>query len=321
MSAKVSIGMPVYNGALTLEATIQTILNQKFSDFELIISDDCSKDNTQEICEKFQKLDSRIKYFRQDENFGMPVKNFQFVLDKAEGEFFMFASHDDPYHPEFIESMLEVMEFDKKCIIAFSDYSIANASGNEKILITPSSSCSKSKVARYLSRIIDFQPALIYGLFRKKYFTSNDLKLFDFFEVSLGLRMAIKGNIRIVNKDLWSWNIDGQRKSHSIYPLGFYLRDLLGLKRKKKKVLVDHAAQSNRRFSETQMEDKFMNYLPFYFSQLKLIFKSFSLLKSLIISIPLTYYVLGKIVYLFIKPRGMDIDFDDPENIPKYHDD
>ena len=64
-----------------------------------------------------------------------------------------------------------------------------------------------------------------------------------------------------------------------------------------------------------------MNYLPFYFSQLKLIFKSFSLLKSLIISIPLTYYVLGKIVYLFIKPRGMDIDFDDPENIPKYHDD
>jgi len=206
-------------------------------------------------------------------------------------------------------------------MIAFSDYSIANASGNEKILITPSSSCSKSPVARYLSRIIDFQPALIYGLFRKKYFTSDDLKLFDFFEVSLGLRMAAKGNIRIVNKDLWSWNIDRQRKSHSIYPLGFYIRDLLGLKRKNIASNKKIAQSSDKRFSETQMEDKFMNYLPFYFSQSKFIFKSFSILKAIVIFFVLTYYVLGKITYLFIKPRGMDIDFDDPDNIPKYHED
>ena len=53
MIPKVSIGMPVFNGGATLEKTIKTILDQNFVDFELIISDDCSEDNTQEICQKF----------------------------------------------------------------------------------------------------------------------------------------------------------------------------------------------------------------------------------------------------------------------------
>ena len=66
MRPKVSIGMPVFNGEATLEATIKTILNQDFKDFELIISDDCSSDQTQSICQKYSDADNRIKYFRQD---------------------------------------------------------------------------------------------------------------------------------------------------------------------------------------------------------------------------------------------------------------
>lgn len=150
----------------------------------------------------------------------------------------------------------------------------------------------------------------------KNFFFPEDLKLFDFFEVSLGLRMAIKGKIRIVNKNLWAWNIDKTRKSHSIYPIGFYVRDLMGMKRKEKKVITQTDGL-NRRVSETQMEDRLMNYLPFYFSQLKLIFKSFNIFKAFLISMILTYYVSGKIIYLMIRPRGMDIDFNDPDNIPK----
>ena len=89
---KISIGMPIYNGGLSLERTLPLILNQEFQDFELIISDDCSTDNTQEVCERYAGFDPRIKYYRQEKNFGMPVKNFRFVLSKAQGEFFMFAS-------------------------------------------------------------------------------------------------------------------------------------------------------------------------------------------------------------------------------------
>ena len=93
---KVSIGLPVYNGAKYLRKTLDCLLGQTFSDFELIISDDGSTDETEEICKEYVQRDSRVCYFRQSENFGMPVKNFQFTLSQATGEYFMFASHDDP---------------------------------------------------------------------------------------------------------------------------------------------------------------------------------------------------------------------------------
>ena len=73
--------------------------------------------------------------------------------------------------------MLKIMDFDPDCSLAFCCYSIKNKTGPEKIAISPSSSCSKFAVTRYFSRIIDMQPALIYGLFRKKLFAPEDLNL------------------------------------------------------------------------------------------------------------------------------------------------
>ena len=210
--------MPVYNGGNTIEKTIKTILSQDFNDFELIISDDCSNDATKEICQKYASIDSRIKYYRQERNFGMPVKNFQYVLKQAKGDFFMFASHDDPYHPQFISEMLRVMDFDKDCTLCFCSYSISDENSSKEIKISPSSSCSSSNISRYISRLIDMQPAMIYGMFRKKFFEPKHLRLYDFFEVNAGIEMAIRGNVRIVNKELWKWKINSSRKSYSIYP-------------------------------------------------------------------------------------------------------
>jgi glycosyltransferase involved in cell wall biosynthesis len=289
---KVSIGMPVYNGDATIEKTIKTILNQNFNDYELIISDDFSSDSTQEICQRYADIDSRIKYFRQGKNFGMPVKNFQYVLSKAKGEFFMFASHDDPYHPEFISEMLKVMEFDKNCSLCFCSYSISDENSSKEIKISPSSSCSSSSVSRYISRLIDMQPALIYGMFRKKFFHSEHLKLFDFFEVNAGIEMALKGNIRVVNKELWKWKIDSSRTSYSIYPFFVYVADIFGFRYK----------------SSSKIQR--VNYLPFYLSQIKLIYSNFSFIKSTIIFLILSYYILKKIALVLFKPRSSDINFD-----------
>ena len=289
---KVSIGMPVFNGGTTIEKTIKTILNQDFSDYELIISDDFSDDNTQEICQRYADIDSRIKYYRQDRNFGMPVKNFQYVLKKAQGEFFMFASHDDPYHPEFISEMLKVMKFDEECSLCFCSYSISDENSSKEIKISPSSSSSSSIVSRYISRLIDMQPALIYGMYRKKFFQPKHLKLFDFFEVNVGIEMALKGNIRVVDKELWKWKINSSRTSYSIYPFFQYLSEIFCLRFK--------SSSKNRR----------VNYLPFYFAQVKLIYSNFSFLKSTIIFFILSYYIFRKIVLVLLKPRSSDINFD-----------
>ena len=98
----VSVGMPVYNGAREIEAAIAAVLCQTIEDLELIISDNCSHDSTQEICNRYAALDKRVKYFRQDTNIGA-VKNFLFVLQEAKGHYFMWAAADDARSKDYLE--------------------------------------------------------------------------------------------------------------------------------------------------------------------------------------------------------------------------
>ncbi len=100
---QVSIGMPVYNGAKFIHEALDSLLAQTFTDFELIISDNASTDETEAICREYAKKDDRICYVRQVMNLGMTA-NFKFVFDKAKGEYFMWASHDDVWGPSFVEN-------------------------------------------------------------------------------------------------------------------------------------------------------------------------------------------------------------------------
>ena len=119
---KVSIGLPVYNGEKYLRKTLCCLLEQSFKNIEIIISDDGSTDLTEKICNEFSKKDNRIRYFKQDKNFGMPVKNFRFVLENSVGEYFMFASHDDNWNSNFIEELVYILDNDINCSLAFSNY-------------------------------------------------------------------------------------------------------------------------------------------------------------------------------------------------------
>jgi len=83
---KVSIGMPAYNGAKYIREALDSLLAQTFTDFELIISDKGSTDETEAVCLKYVAHDKRIRYLRQPKNQGV-VANFQFVLDETVGEF------------------------------------------------------------------------------------------------------------------------------------------------------------------------------------------------------------------------------------------
>lgn len=97
----VSIGMPVYNGQRFLRRALDSLLAQDYKNFELIISDNASIDETRKICEEYLKKDKRITYIRQKENIGI-LKNFLFVLKRAKGEYFMWAAYDDWWDPAFI---------------------------------------------------------------------------------------------------------------------------------------------------------------------------------------------------------------------------
>ena len=109
MNVKLSIGLPVYNGELFIERSIESILAQTFTDFELIISDNASTDSTQEICQNFSKKDDRIRIFKQEKNIGIH-RNFYFLLSQARGEYFAWTAVDDYLDKDFMEKNLKVLE-------------------------------------------------------------------------------------------------------------------------------------------------------------------------------------------------------------------
>jgi len=95
---RLSIGLAVYNGENYLAESLDALLGQSYDDFELIISDNASTDGTADICRRYEKQDSRIRYIRQPLNIGL-APNHNFVFRQSRGELFKWASHDDLYAP------------------------------------------------------------------------------------------------------------------------------------------------------------------------------------------------------------------------------
>ncbi len=103
MPPLISVGIPTYNRSRFLRQAIQSVLRQSFQDFEIIVSDDCSTDATQQVVADFR--DARISYHRNAENL-RPPRNWNECVRRAQGEFFALLPDDDAYLPDFFEQMV-----------------------------------------------------------------------------------------------------------------------------------------------------------------------------------------------------------------------
>ena len=124
----VSIGMPVYNGERYIQEAIDSLLAQDYPNFELVISDNASTDETPAICRKYAERDHRIKLHCQPQNVGA-VKNFETVLNIAQGKYFMWAAADDRWHPEFIRTLVVELMNNPSSNLAMSACELINESG------------------------------------------------------------------------------------------------------------------------------------------------------------------------------------------------
>lgn len=120
---KVSIGLPVYNGENFLSEEIDSILKQSFTDFELIIFDNASTDNTENICRKYALNDKRIRYFRNETNLGA-ARNYNLTFELATGEYFKWAAHDDVLEPEYLKRCVEVLDKNPDVILCQTEVKI-----------------------------------------------------------------------------------------------------------------------------------------------------------------------------------------------------
>lgn len=108
-SARVAIGMPVYNGALTIAPVIASLLAQTYEDFVLFISDNASTDGTEQVCREFVRKDARVVYVRQEKNIGAE-KNFDYVLHNINAEYFLWAAADDVRSHDFLKVNVEFLD-------------------------------------------------------------------------------------------------------------------------------------------------------------------------------------------------------------------
>jgi glycosyltransferase involved in cell wall biosynthesis len=115
----VSVGMPVYNAERWVDAAIRSILDQSFSDLELIISDNASTDATFSICERHAQADSRVHLYRNPENVGAN-RNYVAVLNHARAPYFKWASSNDICAPRFIEQCVLALESCPDAVLACS---------------------------------------------------------------------------------------------------------------------------------------------------------------------------------------------------------
>lgn len=126
-SPNVSVVMPIYNAASFLEKSIDSVINQDFTNWELLLIDDCSEDESFLIAQGYASRDSRIKVFQLDRNSGAAVARNK-GIEMSSGHYIAFLDSDDYWHPEKLEKQLKYFEHYDVDVV-FSEYYRFNSSG------------------------------------------------------------------------------------------------------------------------------------------------------------------------------------------------
>lgn len=165
---RLTIGLPVYNGEEFLTESLDSLLGQNYEDFELIISDNASTDSTAEICRRYGKQDSRIRYLAQPRNIGL-VPNHNFVVNQASGEFFKWASHDDLYARDLLSRCVDALDEYPQVVLAHSRSAIIDSAGAVTKLFEYRADVSAVRAPdRFRSMLFDGWDDYTYAVMRTK---------------------------------------------------------------------------------------------------------------------------------------------------------
>lgn len=129
MNDLISIVLPIYNGEKYMKESIDSVINQTYENWELLILDDCSTDNTALIAAEYVEKDSRIKYFKNENNLRLP-RNLNKGFSLATGDFLTWTSDDNRYRPTALEKLHQKL-VDEKTDFVFASCRIINENGEE----------------------------------------------------------------------------------------------------------------------------------------------------------------------------------------------
>jgi len=217
---KISVIIPTYNRANTLPKTINSVLNQTYQDFEIIIVDDGSDDNIKDIITKIQKKDNRIKYFFQ-EHFGSPSKPLNFGIKNSLGEYITFLGSDDELSPIYLEKLLNLLESSEKNVdITSCNVLIIDDKGKVlREISKPKNTNNEHIIRTSLTHNYIFGNIFVKReIFNKVGFFDENIKIREDFD--MWIRLAkMNLNFEFIYKPLYLVNIHKKQISANIHSL------------------------------------------------------------------------------------------------------
>lgn len=198
--------MPVYNGEKYIRQALDSLLAQGFKDFELIISDNASTDNTAEICLDYAIKDERIYYHHNEINFGS-LKNFELVLELSKGDYFMWAADHDLWHPTFISRCVEIMEKDPDVVLCYSRTMRIDPNGNSLGLASNQiDTRNRPPIERFKHFIWNNVGGdLIYGVFKAEAIKQIPVRFVWGPDQAILAELSLKGSFAQIPDTLFYW--------------------------------------------------------------------------------------------------------------------
>lgn len=165
--AKVTVGIPTFNNPAGLKRTLQCIVNQTHVDLEIIVSDNNSQTDTMRVVQQVD--DPRIICYKQPKNIGA-LRNFEFVLSKATGDYFMWAADDDSWEKTYVSDLLAILVMYPNAIVAASNYKKFTEDGELKGLEQLTDTLHELGYADIIDAVFSLKKINVatYGLFRRK---------------------------------------------------------------------------------------------------------------------------------------------------------
>ena len=218
----VTVGIPVFNGDKFIKRRLDSILNQTYDNFEIIISDNASTDDTSKICQNIINDEENIHYHLQKKNIGY-VSNFNYLIKNASGKYFVMAGVDDLWEPTFLEKNVKILEVNENIVGSIGAVKMFGHSENlpktsklilklKKIIrkqnvdvIEKHVMSSKGDFNKKVDRYLRFnQGSFCYGLFRTNLLQKNIIPgPLGFWDLVFILNILKFGDLHVIDEVLF----------------------------------------------------------------------------------------------------------------------
>ena len=212
----ISIIIPAYNAEKYIAETINSVLSQTYKNWELIIVDDGSTDDTAKIVKAFCDKDDRIQYFYKENSGVSDTRNYG--MEKAKGDYFALLDADDVWEKENLQEKLNVLIQESEYDWVFSN--MYNANANAEII----EEAAKGKDDNILKSILEWKGEVVPGpssnvVFKRKSYDNGvrfDKKFSTAADQDFTIQLAAKYKGFHINKPLWRYRILNNSMSHNI---------------------------------------------------------------------------------------------------------